>query len=137
MKNPRSIELNRSNILSAIAIIITIIITSVGASSYLIEDGTSTGTKVASIEKRIDRLEVEVNLKIDRFEKSITKELGYLKTSIDQNTKTSNILQVSVGKNTYAANRIQRIVEKLNDTMSDLNITLGRLDERMKGVEKK
>ncbi len=126
MGKTRSTELNKSIIVATIAVVVSVVLFSISVYGSFIDTDASNSTKVIAVEERVDRLE-----------KSITREMGYVKSAVDQNTKTLNILSVKVGQNTYAANRLQRIVEKLDETMEDLNIVLGRIDERLKGVEDK
>jgi len=109
----------------------------------LISSDVSNTEKIKNIETVIKVLPqlstmCEINSqKIKYHEDSMKVEVSALKNSTSQLQKTTNILTVRVAENTDANRKVFSILEKLNDSISGLNSTIARLDERMKYVEEK
>ena len=124
-----------------ISIVVAVVVSLGGTYSMLISSDVSNTEKIRNIEESIKIIPkistlCEINSqKIKYHEDSMKVEVNALKNSTSQLQKTTNILTVRVAENTDANRKVFNILEKLNDSISGLNSTIARLDERMKHVE--
>ena len=87
-------------------------------------------------------LKIDDNTACERI-KNINSNLEFIQKTVQQQQKTLNMFQVQIRENTISANRTEQVISKLDITMSRFadkieifSTTVGRLDERLKNIER-